>query len=359
MEINDKFLVTVLNKIIENNATPILVGGCVRDYFLKLDVKDYDIEVYGLTTLEELEMILEEFGSVNLVGKSFGIVKLSTATMEYDFSFPRLENKVSEGHTGFDVIIDGTLDFKNASKRRDFTVNSIGYDYKNKTFLDPFDGIKDIKKQILKHIDDITFIEDPLRVYRAVQFSSRFEFLLDNYTFELCKKIVQTEEFSQISKERIYEEYKKLFLKSKNPSLGLTLLIRLSIEKLDETVMSNIDEIILHNLNDTDTLILIFSILDKLFVKISDDKKLLKKIQTLQNFQVPRIFEKELDKNDTYIMHLMKRLNMLNNMPKPLYIGKDLIKMGYKPSEKFKTILDTLYKMQLNGEICLKTMKKV
>ena len=352
MIIHDKFLKKVLEKIIAHNATPILVGGCVRDHFLKLDVKDYDVEVYGLNTLEELESILEEFGSVNLVGKSFGIVKLSTADMEYDFSFPRLENKVSVGHRGFDVVIDGTLDFKNASRRRDFTINAIGYDYRQKVFLDPFYGIEDIKKKLLKHIDDSTFIEDPLRVYRAVQFSARFEFSLDSYTYALCKKIVQTEEFSQVSQERIYEEYKKLFLKSKQPSLGLRLLNKLDIEQIDELVLSDIDEIILNDLNTTDRLILIFSILDKLFLKISNDKKLLKKIQSLQNFQVPRIFNKKLDKNDTYIITLIKKLNMLNNMPKPLYIGKDLIKMGYIPSEKFKTILDTLYKMQLNGEIC-------
>jgi len=352
MKINDKFLEKILNKIVQNDATPILVGGCVRDYFLKLDVKDYDIEVYGLNTLEELESILEEFGSVNLVGKSFGIVKLSTTNMEYDFSFPRLENKVGEGHTGFDVIIDGALDFKNATKRRDFTINSIGYDYRNKTFLDPFNGIDDIEKKLLKHVDDITFIEDPLRIYRAIQFSARFEFLLDSYTFKLCKKIVKTEEFSDISKERIYEEYKKLFLKSKQPSLGLQLLNKLDIEQIDELVLSNIDEIVQNDLNNSDTLILTFSILDKLFLKISDDKKLLKKIRTLQNFQVPRIFEKNIMQNDSFITILIKKFNMLNNMPKPLYIGKDLIKMGYKPSEKFKSILDTLYKMQLNGEIC-------
>jgi len=352
MIINDSFLEKILNKIIQNNATPILVGGCVRDSFLKLDIKDYDIEVYGLDTLESLEKILEEFGSVNLVGKSFGIVKLTTSDMEYDFSFPRLENKVSIGHTGFDVIIDGKMDFKNASKRRDFTINSIGYDYKNKVFLDPYDGIRDIKKQLLRHINDDTFIEDPLRVYRAVQFCARFEFSLDPYTFNLCKQIAQTEEFSQISQERIFEEYKKLFLKSQQPSLGLNLLNKLGIEKIDEKVLSKIDEIIQNDLDSTDTLILIFSILDELFLKISKDKKLLKKIQILQKFQVPRIFEEQLDKNDSYITYLIKKLNMLNNMPKPLYIGKDLIKMGYKPSEKFKTILDTLYKMQLNGEIC-------
>jgi len=176
--------------------------------------------------------------------------------------------------------------------------------------------------------------------------------VLDDHTFELCKKIVQTEEFLNISKERIYEEYKKLFLKSKQPSLGLQLLNKLDIEQIDELVLSNIDEIIQNDLNNTDTLILTFSILDKLFLKISDDKKLLKKIQALQNFQVPRILEKNIMQNDSFITILIKKLNMLNNMPKPLYIGKDLIKMGYKPSEKFKSILDTLYKMQLNGEIC-------
>lgn len=352
MKIKDTFLEKVLNKIILKNATPILVGGCVRDYFLNLDVKDYDIEVYGLDTLEELETILEEFGGVNLIGKSFGIVKLSTADMEYDFSFPRTENKVREGHTGFDVVVDGSLDFKNASKRRDFTINSIGYDYKNKVFLDPFHGIEDINKKLLKHIDDDTFIEDPLRVYRAIQFSARFDFSLDSHTFNLCKNIVQTEEFSMISKERIYEEYKKLFLKSKKPSVGLELLNKLEIEQIDELVLSNIDEISQNDLNNKDTLILIFFILYTLFLKISDDKKLLKKIQSLQNFQVPRILEKNIVQNDSFIAILIKKLNMLNNMPKPLYIGKDLIKMGYKPSEKFKSILDTLYKMQLNGEIC-------
>jgi len=49
---------------------------------------------------------------------------------------------------------------------------------------------------------------------------------------------------------------------------------------------------------------------------------------------------------------MIVKLEILNNMPKPLFMGKDLIEMGYKPSEKFKSILDTLYKMQLDGKIC-------
>jgi tRNA nucleotidyltransferase (CCA-adding enzyme) len=354
MKINDIFLKKVLNKLIEHKATPILVGGCVRDSFLNIAVKDYDVEVYGLNTLEELEEILKEFGSVNLVGKSFGIVKLSTKTMEYDFSFPRLENKIADWHTGFDVVINGHLNFKEASKRRDFTINSIGYDYKNKIYLDPFYGLKDIEERILRHIDDDTFTEDPLRVYRAIQFIARFDFVLDIQTFKLCKQIVQTDEFLSLSKERIYEEYKKLFLKSKQPSKGLKLLNAFKIEHINKQYLQYIDEIKDENLNQKDTLILIFFILDDLFIKISDDKKLYKQIVSLKNFTVPRIFEKRLIGIDSFIKQLIIKFQMLNNMPKPLFIGKDLIKMGYKPSEKFKTILDTLYKMQLNGAVCQK-----
>jgi tRNA nucleotidyltransferase (CCA-adding enzyme) len=354
MNITDIFLIQVLNKLVENHASPVLVGGCVRDYFLGLDVKDYDIEVYGLEKLEELEALLEEFGDVNHVGKSFGILKLSTTEMEYDFSFPRLENKTTLGHRGFDVVVDGSLTFEIATKRRDFTINSIGYDYKNKIYHDPFQGIKDIKHKLLKHIDDETFMEDALRVYRAVQFSARFDFALDTYTFKLCKKIVKTEEFKTLSKERIYEEYKKLFLKSKMPSVGLTLLNQLKIEKIDKNNIVIIDELSQEKLEDQDKLILIFSLLEELFLNISDDKKMLKKIANFRAFKVPKIYENKLQNIHTITKKMIVKFKILNNMPKPLFKGKDLIQMGYKPSEKFKSILDTLYKMQLDGKICLK-----
>jgi len=352
MKINDNFLVQVLNKILAYNATPILVGGCVRDHFLGIEVKDYDIEVYGLESLEKLEDLLSEFGSVNLVGKSFGIVKLSTPTMEYDFSFPRTENKTVGGHTGFEVFVDGKMDFKEASKRRDFTINSIGYDFKNKIFLDPFDGIKAIHQKILKHIDDKTFIEDPLRVYRAIQFSARFDFIVDEETLDLCKKVILKDEFSLLSKERIFEEYKKLFLKSEKPSIGLKLLNILKIEKIETEKIIQVDEVVTYSLDRKEILLVIFAILEKISQKILNDKKLLREIVSLQSFDVPKIFEDQLEENDTFVANLIKKLHMKKNMPKPLYMGKDLVQMGYKPSEKFKTILDTLYKMQLNGAIC-------
>jgi len=352
VKIKDNYLIKILDKLIENNTQPILVGGCVRDSFLGKEVKDYDVEVYGLDSLETLEKILEEFGEINFVGKSFGILKLSTKEMEYDFSFPRLENKTSKGHRGFDVIIDSSLSFDVASKRRDFTINAIGYDYRNKIYLDPFDGIKDIEKKTLRYINDVTFKEDPLRVYRAIQLSARFDFSLDTQTFILCKKIVLTQEFLDISKERVYEEYKKFLLKSKTPSIGFTLLNELQIEKVDNHIISLIDDLSSKTMSNENKLLLIFSLIEDIFKKISNDKKLLKKINTFNIFMIPRIYKNKFTNIHLISEKMRIKLEIFNNMPKPLFMGKDLIKMGYKPSEKFKSILDTLYKMQLGGKIC-------
>ena len=101
-------LLIISKRLKEEHAKAIVVGGSVRDHFLQLPIKDYDIEVYGLDTMEKLEKILSEFGSVNLVGKSFGVLKFVHEKEEYDFSFPRLESKVAEGHKGFEVPVSYT-----------------------------------------------------------------------------------------------------------------------------------------------------------------------------------------------------------------------------------------------------------
>ena len=224
-----KIIQTISAQLAKQNAKAIVVGGSVRDHFLKLPIKDYDVEVYGLDTLDELVSILEVYGSVNLVGKSFGVLKFSYEGEEYDFSFPRKESKVGSGHCGFDVEIDGNLDFNDASRRRDFSINALGFDVQAKVFLDPFGGMNDLEAKRVRHIDDDTFTEDPLRVYRAVQFVARFGFTLDKQTFFLCKKMVEEGMLKELPKERVYAEWQKLLLKSPKPSVGVELMRELGI----------------------------------------------------------------------------------------------------------------------------------
>lgn len=227
-----KILQTISKELHSKHAKAIVVGGSVRDHFLELDIKDYDIEVFGLKSMVELEEVLGEYGSVNLVGKSFGVLKFQHEGEEYDFSFPRTESKVGTGHRGFDIEVDGNLDFKTAAKRRDFTVNALGYDIEEKAFIDHFGGLDDIKQKQLRHIDDKTFIEDPLRVYRAVQFCARFGFTLSLETKILCREMVEQGMLAELPKERIYAEWKKLLLKAPKPSLGFELMRELGILEL-------------------------------------------------------------------------------------------------------------------------------
>lgn len=220
---------TISKELQRQNAKAIVVGGSVRDHFLNLPIKDYDIEVYGLEKMEQLEEILGQYGSVNLVGKSFGVLKFIYEGEEYDFSFPRTETNIGEGHRGFEVEVDGSMTFEGAARRRDFTVNALGYDLERKRFLDPFHALKDIKQKKLRHIDDETFVEDPLRVYRAVQFCARFGYVLADETFSLCKHMVESGMLEELPKERIYKEFTKLLLKAAKPSLGFELMRELGI----------------------------------------------------------------------------------------------------------------------------------
>ncbi len=226
-----KVLEEILVELKSIGVLPILVGGCVRDSFLNLSVKDYDIELFNIDSLELVEKSLSKFGKIHEVGKSFGVLILSVDAYDFDFALARIEKKIDSGHRGFEVTTNGNLSFEEASLRRDFTINSIGYNYFTKEFLDPHDGIKDLNNNILRHIKDETFVEDPLRVYRACQFVARFGLKLDSKTFELCKGIVDSEELNHLPKERVFEEFKKLFLKSKKPSVGFELLKSLGVLK--------------------------------------------------------------------------------------------------------------------------------
>ena len=220
---------TIADTLSHKRARAIVVGGSVRDHFLKLPVKDYDIEVYGLGSLAQLQQILSGYGTVHIVGKSFGVLKLTYKGETYDFSFPRRESKNGIGHRGFTVTVDADMTFEEAARRRDFTLNAMGYEIGSGRFLDPFNGKEDIKQKQLRHIDSNSFIEDPLRVYRAVQFAARFDHSLSEETTLLCKKMVSEDMLSELPKERIYTEWQKLLLKSPKPSIGFTYMRQLGI----------------------------------------------------------------------------------------------------------------------------------
>src|SRR5258708_1908156 len=105
-----------------------LVGGCVRDWLLGRTNKDFDIEVFGVS-YDQLAEVLARWGRTDFVGRSFGVIKLKTASGQtFDFSIPRHDSKVAPGHKGFEVSFDPGITMKEAAARRDFTINALMFD---------------------------------------------------------------------------------------------------------------------------------------------------------------------------------------------------------------------------------------
>ena len=116
----------------------IVVGGFVRDRLLGLEAKDLDIEVFGIPA-ERLPELVAPFGRVQAVGQSFPVFKVGPI----DVSLPRRESKTGRGHKGFTVHGDPSLPFPEAARRRDFTINAIGWDPLTDEYLDPINGRRD------------------------------------------------------------------------------------------------------------------------------------------------------------------------------------------------------------------------
>ena len=202
-------------------ARAFLVGGCVRDALLGLAVKDFDVEVFGVS-YERLAKALSRWGRVDFVGQSFGVVKLTTGSgLAYDFSIPRRDRKVAVGHKGFAVEFDADITPQEAASRRDFTINALMFDPRRGEVLDFFGGQADLRERVLRHTSG-AFVEDPLRVLRGMQFASRFNLRAAPETIALCRSIKAS--FSELAVERVGDEWFKWAAKSAVPSVGLRFL---------------------------------------------------------------------------------------------------------------------------------------
>src|SRR5579862_2201756 len=191
----------------------LVVGGAVRDALLGQEPKDLDIEVSGIV-YDRLAALIAQYGRVDLVGKSFGVVKLQSGGGEYDFSVPRRDSKVGPKHQDVSATFDESITPREAASRRDFTINAMACDPLTGEVLDFFGGRDDLKNRILRATSD-AFAEDPLRVLRGMQFACRFDLDIAPETVEKCRSIVYR--FSSIARERVAEEFMKWAVKSVRP----------------------------------------------------------------------------------------------------------------------------------------------
>lgn len=202
----------IAKKVDEKGGCTYFVGGYVRDKMLGLENKDIDIEVHNIS-IDDLRDILKSLGTLKEFGKSFGVFQLDGYGL--DISLPRIETSIGKKHTDFAVEISPRIGLEAAASRRDFTINALMEDVLTGFVLDFFGGIKDIEEKVIRHVSSKTFIEDPLRVFRACQFAARFGFYIAPQTRGLCCGM----DLKSLPKERVFEELKKALLKSKKPSI--------------------------------------------------------------------------------------------------------------------------------------------
>ncbi|MBO6258829.1 MAG: multifunctional CCA addition/repair protein [Succinivibrio sp.] len=193
-----------------------LVGGAVRDKILGTKGYDRDFVVVGATVQEMIDQ------GFTRVGHDFPVF-LHPVTHE-EYALARTERKNGHGYLGFNCDFSPTITLEEDLRRRDLTINAIAMD-ENGTVIDPYHGIDDLNKRVLRHVSE-AFVEDPLRVLRVARFAARFAnlgFSIAPQTLELMRKIARSGELSSLTAERVWLELQKA-LQTPDPQVFIHVL---------------------------------------------------------------------------------------------------------------------------------------
>lgn len=205
------------------NLEVYVIGGFVRDLIMNRQSKDIDFVVVG-SGIDLARKIAHSLGKrcKVTVFKNFGTAMLQYDDWNIEFVGARKESYRENSRNP--IVEDGSL--QDDINRRDFTINAMAISLQTDSFgkfIDPFNGMQDIKKRIIKTPLDanITFSDDPLRMMRAIRFATQLNFTIEENTLEAIKR--NKERISIISRERVTEEINKIIL-SPVPSKGFLLL---------------------------------------------------------------------------------------------------------------------------------------
>ncbi len=263
-----------LRKIEEQGYKAYIVGGFVRDYLLGIESNDVDIttnatpkQIRNIFTNVKFKKSVENFqdsyGSVLVIYKNI-VFEVTTFRKELEYFDNRHPSK-----------IEYVNDLETDLKRRDFTINAICMD-KNGIIIDPLNGRGDLKKKTIQTINDSTksFMEDALRILRAIRFATILNFKLDPKIIESIK--ITKKYLKNISYERKKVELDKIFA-SKNAKKGIELIKNLSL--IDTLELTNLDRI-----KDYTDLIGIWSMINSDVYKFTKhEKELIKKVNYVYN----------------------------------------------------------------------------
>lgn len=202
MDIRKKTALDIIKKLNDHNYKAYLVGGCVRDMLMGKTPKDYDIVTDAFP-----QDILKIFDRTIEVGIQFGIVRVLENNIEFEIATFRKDGEYLDGRRPVSVEF---TDEKEDVFRRDFTINGLLYDPVKNEIIDYIGGKEDINNKLIRTIGDPykRFSEDYLRLIRAIRFATRFDFKINQKSWNAILKLAPN--IVKVSNERIYDELKKI-----------------------------------------------------------------------------------------------------------------------------------------------------
>jgi tRNA nucleotidyltransferase/poly(A) polymerase len=231
--LNDKIFKLLSDVVTSEKTEAYVIGGWVRDCILKRNHADKDIDIVvignGISIARKAAKKINPRIKVS-VFKNFGTAMFRSGDYEIEFVGARKESYDRASRKP--VVEDGTLE--DDQKRRDFTINALAISINRETFgdfLDPFGGLSDIKKKIIRTPlnPDTTFSDDPLRMMRAIRFATQLNFAIEEKTFQSI--VENAERIRIVSPERIITELNKIIM-CDHPSRGIILLEKSGLLKI-------------------------------------------------------------------------------------------------------------------------------
>lgn len=236
MELSEKILSLVKSdpaaKLAVDSLSPFgeiyVVGGAPRD--ILLGKKPKDIDLMAKVSGDTIESVLKNIPNtkVNLTGKQFPVYRLNYQGSEVEIALPRIETKTGEGNKDWKIISDSSIPVEKDLERRDFTANSIAVNAKTGKVVDPFNGMQDIEKGILKTVSPTSFRDDSSRTLRALTALSKNGLQPDEETMKQMREYAPY--LKNIPAETIGQELEKI-ISGNHPADALTLAHKAGVLK--------------------------------------------------------------------------------------------------------------------------------
>ncbi len=219
-----KTIKKIATKLKEHGFECYLVGGAIRDYCLGKTPHEFD-----LATNAHPENVVSIFKYTVPTGIKHGTILVLLDGMQVEVTTFRADGEYLDGRRPESVSYSDTIE--EDVSRRDFTINAMALNLTDYSFVDLFGGINDLENKVIKTVGEATqrFREDGLRIMRAIRFASRFNFEIENQTYEAMKSCVDM--LNHISNERIHDEFNGILL-SDNPFFGVEMLRKIGALEL-------------------------------------------------------------------------------------------------------------------------------